>query len=119
MIVYHLPQSFENFGFGYFGVPDLEIFRYFQNILKVVQNFQPEFPKGRCVYHLGFSPVPSSTLILMRVTFHLVGVVQMVRTNPDRNFSLGIFAYHFYKPVFPSKWQTSYENKIFVSRHVN
>jgi len=29
---------------------------------------------------------------------HLVGVVQTVHTNPHRNFSLGIFAYHLYKP---------------------
>ena len=28
---------------------------------------------------------------------HLVGVVQMVRANPDRKFSLGFFAYHLYK----------------------
>ena len=47
---------------------------------------------------MGFSPVLSSTPILMRVTCRLVEAVQMVRTNPDRNFSLGIFAYRFYKP---------------------
>ena len=34
----------------------------------------------------------------MRVTCHLVGVVQMVRANPDRNFALGIFAYHLNRP---------------------
>lgn len=34
----------------------------------------------------------------MRVTCYLVGVVQMVHANPERNFSLGIFAYHLYKP---------------------
>ena len=34
----------------------------------------------------------------MRVTCHLVGVVQMVHANPGRNFSLRIFAYHLYKP---------------------
>ena len=65
---------------------------------KVVQNFQPEFPNGKCVYHLRFSLVPSPTPILMRVTCYLVGVVQMVHANPERNFSLGIFAYHLYKP---------------------
>ena len=51
------------------------------------RNFRTE---DDCVYHLGFSPVPSPTPVLMRVTCHLVGVVQMVRANPDRNFSLGI-----------------------------
>jgi len=35
---------------------------------------------------------------LMRITCHLVGIVFMVHANPDRNFSLGIFAYHLYKP---------------------
>ena len=35
----------------------------------------------------------------MRVTCHLVGVVQMVRANPDRNFALGIFAYHLNRPT--------------------
>lgn len=65
---------------------------------KVVQNFQPVFPNRKCVYHLRFSLVPSPTPILMRVTCYLVGVVQMVHANPKRNFSLGIFAYHLYKP---------------------
>ena len=70
-----------------------ENFQTFGTSWKVVQNFQPEFPKRKCVYHLRFSPVPSPTPILMRITCHLVGVVQMVHANPDRSFSLGIFAY--------------------------
>ena len=71
-----------------------EIFQNFRNVLKG----SPKFPNGRCVYHLGFSPVPSPTPILTRVTCHLEGVVHMVRANPDRNFSLGIFVYYLYKP---------------------
>ena len=78
--------------------PDRKISKIFGTSWKVAQNFQPEFPNGKCFYHLWFSPVPSPTPILMRVTCYLVWVVQLVHANPERNFSLGIFAYHLNKP---------------------
>lgn len=55
----------------------------FQDILKGSPKFPTEIPNRKCVCHLWFSPVPSSTPILMRITCHFVGVVQMVHTNPD------------------------------------
>ena len=73
-LFYHLPKHFENSGWNVNGMAILV------------------FPTGPV-----FSPVPSPTPILMRVTCYLVGVVQMVHSNPERNFSLGIFAYHLYK----------------------
>ena len=67
------------------------------------ETFLLDFPNGKFVYHLRFSPVPSPSPIFMRITCHLVGVVQMVHANPDRNFSLP-FVQTFYQPVFPCKW---------------
>ena len=78
----------------YFG-----IFRkIFGTSWKVVQNSQPEFPNRKYVNHLRFSPFPSPTTILMRITCHLVRVVQMVHANSDGSFSFGLFAYQLYKP---------------------
>ena len=77
---------------GYFGDPDRKISKIFGTSWKVVQNFQPEFPNRKYVNHLRFSPFPSPTTILMRITCQLVRVVQMVHANSDGSFSFGLFA---------------------------
>ena len=64
-----------------------EEFQIFRNVLKDT----PKFANGNV---FTISPVPSPTPNWMCVTCHSIGVVQMVHADPDRNFSLRIFAYH-------------------------
>ena len=102
LVVYYLPKKSGDFGWNLNGKP---IF-FFPNgnfhrktgFLERQSKISNRNFRTECVYHLRFSLVPSPTPILMRVTCYLVGVVQMVHANPERNFSLGIFAYHLYKP---------------------
>ena len=68
---------------GYYDVSCPENFQKFRDVLKAVPKFPTKIPNRKCVYHLRFSPVPSPNPILMQITCHFVGVVQMVHTNPD------------------------------------
>ena len=79
----------------------------------MVQNFKSETLNGNCVYHLRFSLVPSPTPILMRLTCDLVGVVQMVHTNPERNF-----VYHLYKkPSRKSFFKPQFGQETMLNGH--
>ena len=70
-----------------------EEFQIFRNVLKDT----PKFANGNvftiCDFHQFQAPLQIGC-----VTCHSIGVVQMVHADPDRNFSLRIFAYHLYEP---------------------
>lgn len=89
MVVYHLPECFRNFGRNVNGKAILVF---------LTGKFPTGISEWKMCLPFEFSPVPSPTPILMRITCRLVDVLQMVHANLGRNFSLGIFAYHLYKP---------------------
>lgn len=84
MVVYHLAKSFVNSG---------KCSKFSERLERYSKVSNLNFPTENV-----FSPVPSPTPHLICVTCYVIGVVQMVHANPDRNFSLGIFTYHLYKP---------------------
>ena len=70
---------------------------------KVVQNFQPKYPNEKCEYHSQLFTVILE-LWSGQTCLGLFGKLsfffeQMVAGQYERNFPLGIFVYHFHKPL--------------------
>ena len=84
MVVYHLAKSFVNSG---------KCSKFSERLERYSKVSNLNFPTENV-----FSPVPSPTPNLICVTCYVIGVVQMVHANPDRNLSLGIFAHYLCKP---------------------
>ena len=74
MVVYHLPECFRNFGRN---VSRKAI------LVFPTGKFTTGISEWKMCLSFEFSPVPSPTPILIRITCHLVGVVPMVHANPD------------------------------------
>lgn len=85
MIVYHLAKSFVNSG---------KCSKFSERLERYSKVSNLNFPTENV-----FSPVPSPTPNLICVTCYVIGVVQMVHANPDRNSTLRIFAFYLYKPL--------------------
>ena len=89
---------------GYFGLPDRKISEINGTSSDVVQNSQPENPKGKCAFHFLFPLVPD-----LSVCIRPGGDVRGNGTRTSHgNFHSGFwcvpFTATFDQPVFPTKW---------------
>ena len=89
---------------GYFGLPERKISEMKGTSSEVVQNSQPEYPNGKCTFHLLFLLVPGlSACIRPRGDVRGNGT-RTSHGNFHSGFSSVPFIATFDQPVFPTKW---------------